>query len=73
MKKTKKTKEIKKPEEVQDVDSYSVKITSITPDQEGNNEDLEEVKQQPKDESNFQRREKVHLQSLPLIRKQKRS
>jgi hypothetical protein len=31
MKKTKKTKETKKPEEVHDVDSYSVKTTSITP------------------------------------------
>jgi hypothetical protein len=43
MKKTKKTKETKKPKEVQDVDSYSVKTASITPDQEGNNDDLEEV------------------------------
>jgi hypothetical protein len=41
MKKTKKTKETEKPEYVQDVDSYSIKKTSITPDQEGNNEDLE--------------------------------
>jgi hypothetical protein len=44
------TKETKKPEEVQDVDSYSVKTASITLDQEGNNEDLEEVEQQPEDE-----------------------
>jgi hypothetical protein len=49
MKKKKKTKEKKKTEEVQDVDSYSVKTSSITPDQEGNNEDLEEVKKQPED------------------------
>jgi hypothetical protein len=50
MKKTKKTKETKNPEEVQDVDGYSVKTASITPDQEGNNEDLEEVEQQLEDE-----------------------
>jgi hypothetical protein len=50
IKKTMKTKETKKPEEVQDVDSYSAKTTSFTPDQEGNNEDLEEVEQQPGDE-----------------------
>jgi hypothetical protein len=48
-KKTKKTKEMKKNEEVQDVDSLSVRTASITPDQEGNDEDLEEVEQQPED------------------------
>jgi hypothetical protein len=44
-----KTKKTKNPEEVQDVDSYSVKTTSITPDQEGNNDDLEEVEKQPEE------------------------
>jgi hypothetical protein len=38
-------KEMKKTEEVQYVDSRSVRTASITPDQEGNNEDLEEVEQ----------------------------
>jgi hypothetical protein len=50
IKKTMKTKEIKKPEEVEDVDSYFAKTTSFTPNQEGNNEDLEEVEKQPEDE-----------------------
>jgi hypothetical protein len=50
MKKTKKTKETKKLEEVQDVDSYSIKTTFISPNQEGNNDDLEEVEQQPEEE-----------------------
>jgi hypothetical protein len=49
-KKTKKTKEIKKTEEVQDVDSHSVRTASITPDEEGNDEDLEKVEQQPENE-----------------------
>jgi hypothetical protein len=49
-KKTKKTKEMKKSEEVQDVDSRSVWTASVTPNEEGNDEDLEEVEQQPKDE-----------------------
>jgi hypothetical protein len=39
--KTKKTKERKKIEEVQDVDSLSVRITSVTPDEEGNDKDIE--------------------------------
>jgi hypothetical protein len=45
--KTKKTKETNKTKEVQDVDSRSVRIASITLDEEGNDEDLEEVEQQP--------------------------
>jgi hypothetical protein len=40
-KKTKKTKEMKKTEEVQYVDSHSVRTTFVTLDEEGNNEDLE--------------------------------
>jgi hypothetical protein len=32
------------------VDSRSVRTTSVTPDEEGNDEDLEEVEQQPEDE-----------------------
>jgi hypothetical protein len=45
-----KTKKIKKPEEVQDVDIRSVRTASVTPDQGGNGEDLEEVEKRPKDE-----------------------
>jgi hypothetical protein len=48
-KKTKKTKEPKKTEEVQDVDSCSVRTASVTLDEEGNDEGLEEVEQQPED------------------------
>lgn len=48
--KTKKTKEMKKTEEVQDVESLSVRTASVTPDQEGNDGDLEEVEQQLEDE-----------------------
>jgi hypothetical protein len=44
-KKTKKTEETKKPDDVQDVDSRSVRTTSITPDQGGNDEDFQEVEQ----------------------------
>jgi hypothetical protein len=58
MKKTKKKKEKNKPEEFQDVDSYSVKTTSITPDHEGNNDDLEEVEQQPEEEFEVPKRRK---------------
>jgi hypothetical protein len=50
MQKTKKTKEMKKTEEVQDVDSRSVRTAFNTLDEEGNDEDLEEVEQQPEDE-----------------------
>ena len=32
------------------MDSHSVRTASITPDEEGNDEDLEEVEQQPEDE-----------------------
>jgi hypothetical protein len=48
--KTKKTKKTKKDEEIQDVDSRSVRTASITPEQGGNDEDLEEVEQRPGDE-----------------------
>jgi hypothetical protein len=51
--KMQKTKEMKKNEEVQDVDSRSVRTASVTPDEEGNDEDLEEVKQQPEDNVKF--------------------
>jgi hypothetical protein len=48
--KTKKTKQTKKDEDIQDVDNRSVRTTSITPEQGGNGEDLEEVEQRPGDE-----------------------
>jgi hypothetical protein len=48
--KTKKTKKTKKDEEIQDVDNRSVRTASITPEQGGNGEDLEEVEQRPEDE-----------------------
>jgi hypothetical protein len=51
--KMQKTKEMKKTEEVQDVDSRSVRTASVTPDEEGNDEDLEEVEQQPEDNVEF--------------------
>jgi hypothetical protein len=60
--KTNKTKQTKKYEEIQDVDSISVRITSITPKQGGNGEDLEEVKQRPGDEVDIIKKRK----SLPL-------
>jgi hypothetical protein len=69
--KTKRTKETKNPGEVRYVDSYSIMTTSITPDQEGNKEDLEEVKQQPEDEVEVPKKRKCHLRSLPLRRKKK--
>jgi hypothetical protein len=40
----------KKDEEIQDIDSRFVRTASITPEQEGNDEDLEEVEQRPGDE-----------------------
>jgi hypothetical protein len=48
--KTKKTKQTKKDEDIQDVDNRSVRTTSVTPEQGGNGEDLEEVEQRPEDE-----------------------
>ena len=42
--KTQKTKNMKKAEEVQDIDSLSVRTDSITLDQGGEGDDLEEVK-----------------------------
>jgi hypothetical protein len=48
--KTKKTKKMKKVEEAQDIDSPSMRTTSITPNQEVDGEELEEVEQRPKDE-----------------------
>jgi hypothetical protein len=48
--KTKKTKKKKKDEEVQDIDNLSVRTTSITLEQGGDGEDLEEVEQRPEDE-----------------------
>jgi hypothetical protein len=47
--KTTKTKQTKKDEEIQYVDSRSVRTASITPEQGGNGEDLEEFKQRPGD------------------------
>jgi len=44
-KKTKKTEEIKNPDNVQDLDSRSVRTASITLDQEGNDEYFQEVEQ----------------------------
>jgi hypothetical protein len=48
--KTKKTKKSKNDEEIQDVDNRSIRTASITPEQGGNGEDLEEVEQRPEDE-----------------------
>ena len=58
--KTKKAKMTKKTEEVQDVDSLSVRTTSITPNEEG----VESEKQQvevppPRDETNSSKKSKV--------------
>jgi hypothetical protein len=58
MKKTMKTKVTKKTEEVQDVDNYSIKIASVTPNQEGNNDDLEEVEQHPEEEVEYPKKRK---------------
>ena len=54
--KTKKTTKTKKDEEIQDIDNISVRTTSITPEQEGNDE---EVKQRPKDEEDSSKKRKV--------------
>jgi hypothetical protein len=40
----------KKDEEIQDIDNRSVRTVSVTPEQGGNDEDLEEVEQRPGDE-----------------------
>jgi hypothetical protein len=48
--KTKKTKKTKKVEEVQDINNLSMRMDSITPNQGGDGEDLEEVEQRPEDE-----------------------
>jgi len=69
MKKTKNTKEKKKLEEVQDVDSYSVKTPSITVDQEGNNDDLEEVEQQPEEEVEVPKKRKGSPSKSPSKKK----
>jgi hypothetical protein len=45
----KKTKNLKKYEEIRDVDSRSVRMASTTPDHRGNNEDFEEVEQRPEE------------------------
>jgi hypothetical protein len=40
------------------VNSHSVRTTSVTPDEEGNDKDLEEVEHQPKDEVEFLKKRK---------------
>jgi hypothetical protein len=54
--KTKKTMKMKKDEEIHDIDKRSVRTTSISPEQEGNNE---EVEQRPEDEEDSSNKMKV--------------
>ena len=56
--KTKKTNNIKKDEDIQNVDSRSVRTASITPEQVGNGKDLEEVEQRPADEAKIIKKRK---------------
>jgi hypothetical protein len=67
---TKKTKEMKKPEEVQDIDSRSLRTTSITLDEEGDDEEGEKCEKNqvkvppPRDEVDSSKKRKVsHLKS----------
>jgi hypothetical protein len=56
---------MKKTEEVQDVDSLSVRMNSITPDEEGDDEEGTETEQQkvkvppPRDEEDSSKKRKV--------------
>jgi hypothetical protein len=54
--KMKKTMKTKKDEEIQDIDNRSVRTASISPEQEGNDE---EVKQRPEDEEDSSKKRKV--------------
>jgi hypothetical protein len=62
---------MKKTEEVQDVDNCSVRIASVAPDQEGNNEELEEVEQQPRDEVKITKKRKGSPSKSPSKKKEK--
>jgi hypothetical protein len=61
----KKTKETKNPEEVQDIDNRSVRTTSITSDEEGDDEEGAEYEKQqvevppPRDEADSSKKMKV--------------
>jgi hypothetical protein len=54
--KTKKTMKTKKDEEIQDIDNRYVWTASITPEQDGN---AEEVEQRPEDEEESSKKRKV--------------
>jgi hypothetical protein len=62
---------MKNPKEVQDVDSRSVRTTSITPDQGGNGEDLEEVEHRPEDELEVIKKRKGSPPNSPSWKKSK--
>jgi hypothetical protein len=62
---------MKKPKEVQDVDSRSVRTTSVTPDQGGNGEDLEEVEQRPEDKFKVIKKRKGSPPKSPSQKKSK--
>ena len=51
--KTKKKKKTKKTVKVQDVDGSSIRTDSVTPNEEGNDEDLEEFNNNQKMKSKF--------------------
>jgi hypothetical protein len=57
--KTKKEKTTKKTEEVQDVDSLSVRMASITPDEEGDTETQKVEVPPPRDEEDSSKKRKV--------------
>jgi hypothetical protein len=66
-----KTKKMKKPEEVQNVDNRSVRMTSVTLDQGGNGEDLEEVEQRLEDEVEVIKKRKGSPPNFPSRKKSK--
>jgi hypothetical protein len=70
--KKKKTKKTKKDEEIQDNDSRSVRMASITPDQGGNGKDLEEVEQRLEDEVKVIKKRKGSPPEPPPGRNQKK-
>jgi hypothetical protein len=56
--KMKKTTKMKKDEEIQDIDKRSVRTASITPEQEGNDE---EVEKRLEDKEDCRRKGRFHL------------
>jgi hypothetical protein len=62
---------MKKIEEVEDVDSHFVRTNSITPDEESNDEDLEEVEQQLEEKVKVLKKRKGSPSKSPSKKKSK--